>query len=33
MVGGYQVVEPSQINDVAEYNTIIEIVNFAKNAF
>ena len=32
-VGGYEVVEPSQINDAVEYNTIVEVVNFAKTAY
>jgi hypothetical protein len=32
-LGGYEVVEPSQINDATEYTTIVEIINFAKNAY
>jgi len=32
-LGGYEVVEPSQINDATEYTTIVEIINLAKNAY
>ena len=32
-IGGYETVEPSQINDANQYSAIVEIINFAKNAY